>query len=152
MMTNLDHTLIRLADYPLLLALASKQTSATRLDGRACRYLYANATIDTATVSAHELDLIVALGVQVNQPTDMFSQLVSKYARARQKAVQRGELTPQEAAVLMDAYGEGIEHAMRVFLQEDLFQPNEAVNQIKAQVIQALVGLDPAYVLEVRTT
>jgi len=41
---------------------------------------------------------------------------------------------------------------MRVFLQEDLFQPNEAVNQIKAQVIQALVGLDPAYLLGVQTT
>jgi len=79
MMTNLDHTLIRLADYPLLLALASKQTSATRLDGRACRYLYANATIDTATVSAHELDLIVALGVQVNQHTDMLSQLLDRF-------------------------------------------------------------------------
>jgi len=87
-----------------------------------------------------------------NPHTDLLSQLVSRYARAQQKAVQRGQITPHEAAVLLDAYGEGIENAMRVFLQEDLFQPNEAVNQIKAQVIQALVGLDPAYLLEVQTT
>lgn len=87
-----------------------------------------------------------------NQHTYMLSQLVTRYARARKQAVQKGQISPHDAAALLDAYGDGIEHAMRVFLQEDLFQPNEAVNQIKAQVIQALVGLDPAYVLGVQTT
>ncbi|APW48675.1 hypothetical protein [Rhodoferax antarcticus] len=56
-----------------------------------------------------------------NPHTDLISQLVSRYARTQQKAVQRGQITPHDAAALLDAYGEGIEHAMRVFLQEDLF-------------------------------
>ncbi|MEO8119750.1 MAG: hypothetical protein ABI606_10560 [Rhodoferax sp.] len=88
----------------------------------------------------------------IDQLTHMLFQLVKRYARARKKAVQKGQLTPHDAAVLLDAYGEGIEHAMRVFLQEDMFQPNEAVDQLKAQVIQALVDLDPAYVLGAKKT
>jgi hypothetical protein len=87
-----------------------------------------------------------------NHHTEMLSQLVSRYARARTKAVQRSRITQHDAAVLLDAYGEGIEHAMRVFLQEDMFQPDEAVDQLKAQVAQALVDLDPAYVLGVQKT
>lgn len=85
-----------------------------------------------------------------NQYTDKLSRLVSRYARARKKAVQRGQITPHEAAVLVEAYGVGIEHAMRVFLQEDRFHPNAAVHPLKAQVVEALVELDPAYVLGVQ--
>jgi hypothetical protein len=40
-----DQALIKLSDYPLLAALASKQTTAIRLDGRACRHLYAKASL-----------------------------------------------------------------------------------------------------------
>jgi len=44
--------------------------------------------------------------MMINPHTDLLSQLVSRYARAQQKAVQRGQITPHEAAVLLDAYGE----------------------------------------------
>lgn len=36
---NIDHALFTVADYPVLAGLANKQSTATRLDGRACRHL-----------------------------------------------------------------------------------------------------------------
>ena len=75
------------------------------------------------------------------------SQFVNRYAHYRKKAVLSGQIAPHDAAALMLAYGEGIEHAMRSFLQEDKFQPHAAVDQIKAQVIQAVIDIDPDDVL-----
>ena len=82
--------------------------------------------------------------------TELLHQLVNRYAHYRKKAVQRGQITPHDAAALMVAYGEGIEHAMRAFLQEDKFQPHAEVDRIKAQVIQAVIDLDPHDVLNHR--
>lgn len=82
--------------------------------------------------------------------TELLAQLVKRYAHYRKKAVQSGQTAPHEAAALMLAYGEGIEHAMRAFLQEDQFQPHAGVDQIKAQVIQAVIDLDPHDVLNHR--
>lgn len=73
----------------------------------------------------------------------MLARLVGRYAHARKKAVQSGQITPHDAVVLLLAYGEGIEDAMRVFLQEDMFQPNAAVDQLKAKVFQAVLDIDP---------
>lgn len=75
--------------------------------------------------------------------TQLLSQLVSRYAHYCKKAIQSGQITPRDAAALMAAYGEGMEHAMQVFLQEDRFQPNAAVDQIRAQVTHALLEIDP---------
>lgn len=51
----------------MLSALAGELTSATRLDGRACRYLYSAAleTIDLTILSAHEIALMRVLGIDV---------------------------------------------------------------------------------------
>ena len=43
---NIDHLLYKLADYPVLENLAKKRTTATRLDGRACRFIYAESLND----------------------------------------------------------------------------------------------------------
>jgi hypothetical protein len=68
-MTNIDHALFQLADYPFLAKLASKTTTATRLDGRACRYLYITelATSGPAIVSASEQALMLTLGVYTDR-------------------------------------------------------------------------------------
>lgn len=64
---QIDRNLYRLADYPMLSALAGEPTLATRLDGRACRYLYSTAleTIDLPILSAHEIALMRVLGIDV---------------------------------------------------------------------------------------
>lgn len=61
------HALYRLADFPVLASLAHGRTEATRLDGRACRYIYesALARIDWQVVSASELALMRSLGIEV---------------------------------------------------------------------------------------
>ena len=61
------HSLYRLADYPVLAALSRDRSQATRLDGRACRYIYEaeRQQIDWRAVSAHELDFVRSLGIVV---------------------------------------------------------------------------------------
>ena len=63
------HGLHRLANYPVLAALARPRTEATRLDGRACHFLYSEAIsrIDWATVSPDERSFIQRLGIDVPQ-------------------------------------------------------------------------------------
>ena len=60
------HALYRLADYPVLAELAARGTQATRLDGRACQHLYAQAldTMDVSSLPAQELALMRALGLE----------------------------------------------------------------------------------------
>ena len=61
------HTLYRLADYPVLASLAQGGTKASKLDGRACRYIYEAALprIDWQAVSASELAFMRSLGIEV---------------------------------------------------------------------------------------
>ena len=61
------HALYRLADYQVLASLARERTTATKLDGRACRYIYesALARIDWQAVSASELALMRSLGIEM---------------------------------------------------------------------------------------
>lgn len=65
--TQIDRQLFNVADYPVLSGLADKRTSAMRLDGRACRYLYSTAleTIDPTLLSAHEIALMQRLGIDL---------------------------------------------------------------------------------------
>lgn len=60
------HALHRLADYPVLAALARDGTDATKLDGRACHYLYteAAATMDVSLIPAQELAFMRSLGFE----------------------------------------------------------------------------------------
>ena len=60
------HSLYRLADYPVLAALAQERTTATKLDGRACRLIYSEALprIDWQAVSASELAFLRSLGIE----------------------------------------------------------------------------------------
>lgn len=66
-MTNpaVMHRLYRLADHPILASLAAGQTTATSLDGRACRYLYlaASARTDWQAVKPRELAFMRSLGL-----------------------------------------------------------------------------------------
>lgn len=59
------HALHLLNEYPVLATLAHGRTEATRLDGRACRYIYeiARHCIDWQVVSARELEFMERLGV-----------------------------------------------------------------------------------------
>lgn len=64
-LTNIDHKLVTVNAYPVLAALASRVTSATRLDGRACRYIYYSglSTIDPSMVHPEEIAFMRGLGV-----------------------------------------------------------------------------------------
>jgi hypothetical protein len=59
------HTMIRLADYPILEQLAVRCTKATRLDSRACRDIYERGLpeIDVANIQPEERELIESLGL-----------------------------------------------------------------------------------------
>ena len=61
------HSLYRLADYPVLAALSRDRSQATRLDGRACRYIYEAALprIDWQAMSASERAFMHSLGIEV---------------------------------------------------------------------------------------
>lgn len=61
------HALYRLADYPVLASLAQGGTKASKLDGRACRYIYEAALprIDWQAVSASERAFMHSLGIEV---------------------------------------------------------------------------------------
>lgn len=63
----LMHALHRLADYQVLAALAREGTEATKLDGRACRYIYEAELprIDWQAVSASEQAFMRSLGIAV---------------------------------------------------------------------------------------
>jgi hypothetical protein len=60
------HALYLLADYPVLVALAHDRTTATRLDGMACRSIYEAALprIDWNAVSESELAFMRSLGIE----------------------------------------------------------------------------------------
>ena len=60
------HAIYRLADYPVLAALARNRTTATRLDGRACQSIYeaVSTRIDWNAVSASELAFMHSLGIK----------------------------------------------------------------------------------------
>lgn len=64
---QIDRQLFNVADYPVLSVLANKRTSATRLDGRVCRYLYSTAqeTIDPSMLTVHEMALMKMLGIDL---------------------------------------------------------------------------------------
>ena len=59
------HTMIRLADYPILEQLAKHRTIAPRLDSRACRDIYERGLpeIDVAYIQPEERELIDSLGL-----------------------------------------------------------------------------------------
>ena len=61
------HTLYRLADYPVLASLAQGGTKASKLDGRACRYIYEAALprIDWQAMSTSERAFMHSLGIEV---------------------------------------------------------------------------------------
>jgi len=79
-MTNVDHNLYRLADFPLLALLAKDKTTATKLDGRACRYVYESGLdkLDPAQISEHEMALIRALRVNLPLQPMMNNLAVTK--------------------------------------------------------------------------
>ena len=60
------HGLYRLADFPVLAALARARTEATELDGRACHAIYTEVMerIDWQALSASELALMTSLGIE----------------------------------------------------------------------------------------
>lgn len=55
------NTMIHLAHYPVLQALAKFKTKADRLDARACNYIYANGSIDANLFCSAEKALFDAL-------------------------------------------------------------------------------------------
>lgn len=60
------HVVHLLADHPVLASLAQERTAATRLDGRACRYLYEAALprLDWQALSDSELAFMRSLGIE----------------------------------------------------------------------------------------
>lgn len=66
-------SLHRLADYPVVSALATSRTQATQLDGRACRYLYQEAGLGLAryVVSENERAFMLQLGVAVQSAREV---------------------------------------------------------------------------------
>lgn len=63
--TAVMHALYPLAEFPVLAALASPHTTATKLDGRACLHLYKSALgdIDWLTLSSSEREFMRLLGL-----------------------------------------------------------------------------------------
>jgi hypothetical protein len=61
--SNADQSLYRLSDYPVLEKLARLRTTATHLDGRACRFIYQAALdeLDIAQLSGSERQLFESL-------------------------------------------------------------------------------------------
>lgn len=59
------HGQYRLADFPVLSALARERTEATELDGRTCHFIYTESMdrIDWQALSASELALMKSLGI-----------------------------------------------------------------------------------------
>lgn len=62
---NADQSLYQLADYPVLEKLARVRTTASQLDGRACRFIYETALheIDITSFSHSERHLFDAFGM-----------------------------------------------------------------------------------------
>lgn len=63
--TAVMHALYPLAEFPVLAALASARTTATKLDGRACLHLYVSALgdIDWLALSSREREFMRSLGL-----------------------------------------------------------------------------------------
>lgn len=63
--TAVMHALYPLAEFPVLAALASPHTVATKLDGRACLHLYVNALgdIDWLALTSREREFMRTLGL-----------------------------------------------------------------------------------------
>jgi len=95
--------LYRLADYPVLAALASTRTAATRLDGRACLHLYKEAlgAIDWPTVSDAERNLMRRLGLFAICPSCGAATLVRN---TRDHAVTRSDGQPVTIKALTGDY------------------------------------------------
>ena len=70
------HTMIRLADYPLLEQMAKEWTKATRLDSRACKGIYERGLpkIDTTTIQPGETQEVMGKGKMKERPSAMTSQ------------------------------------------------------------------------------
>jgi len=66
---TIDNALHKLSVYPVLAVLAQKHTTASRLDGRACRFIYQNSmsTIDWTQVQEQERAFMHGLGVEPGQ-------------------------------------------------------------------------------------
>jgi hypothetical protein len=66
---TIDNALHKLSVYPVLAVLAKKHTTASRLDGRACRFIYQNSmsTIDWRQVQEQERVFMHRLGVELGQ-------------------------------------------------------------------------------------
>jgi len=64
--SGIARALHTLADYAVLAAMASERTTATRLDGRACRWIYESVQprISWQAMAESELDFLRALGVE----------------------------------------------------------------------------------------
>lgn len=97
------HALYPLADYPVLAALAREGTTATKLDGRACLYLYkaALSRIDWQAVSASERAFMLSLGVTLT-----VAELIAVL-----------QALPPDLPVMLPAEG-GIDHARSVRVAE----------------------------------
>lgn len=97
------HALHPLADYPVLDALAREGTEATKLDGRACRYIYEAALprIDWQAVSASERAFMRSLGVPLTT-----AELIALL-----------QALPPDLPVMLPAEG-GIDHARSVRVAE----------------------------------
>ncbi len=63
-----EHAMVLLSDYPVLAELASRRTTATRLDVRTCRYLCTEGlpTTDVARLSTHEREFLQRLGFDLS--------------------------------------------------------------------------------------
>lgn len=63
--TAVMHALYSLAEFPVLAALASAHTTATKLDGRACLHLYVSALgdIDWLALTSREREFMRLLGL-----------------------------------------------------------------------------------------
>lgn len=97
------HALHRLDDYPVLAALARKGTTATKLDGRACQYLYKAALprIDWQAVSASERAFMRSLGIALTA-----GELIAML-----------QALPPDLPVMLPAEG-GIDHARSIRVAE----------------------------------
>lgn len=97
------HALYPLADYPVLASLAQGRTKASKLDGRACRYIYEAALprIDWQAVSARERAFMRSLGIALTT-----AELIAVL-----------QALPPDLPVMLPTEG-GIDHALSVRVAE----------------------------------
>ncbi len=101
--TAVMHTLYSLAEFPVLAALASARTTATKLDGRACLHLYKSALgdIDWLTLSSSEREFMRLLGLFSICPCCGASGLVRD---TRDHVLSRSDGTPVTLTALTGDY------------------------------------------------